>query len=1276
MIKLIHLVLFSVCSLLLVAQQTSHQSIAIEWKDGVAQDPAFDSFPYTFSNDNIRLNHNKLPVFQVKWEAPGPGKITIEVQPENHKLLDKLDAEIYNLGNEFSYSWHYHQEKEMHKYFIELELVALDGHQPIGWESGDIIISWVPESPRLQPRTPQPTSESVLSKGKFIKMSVPGRGVYRIDRAWLTSHGVPVDDLNPSDFQLYGHGGTMLPEDNYVYRWDDLRENAIYMVDGGDGSFDSGDYLLFYAPGHDTWYFDESTGTFRMNKNIYEDQAYYFLRLDGKNGLRAEQKPSLPNAEVTSQEFLDYRRIEEDKVNLLGSDAVQQGSGKQWFGDELSNTRFVAYPNAFSFPNIITDKPAYLEALFAGRSDRSSEYTVTIDGKSFSRRVPSTNLGYTSQYAKNALLQSSFLPENESFSVQVDFPPVGSASLGWLDYVQLNAWRGLIYNGEAIHFSDPRSLGYASYGFEIGNLPSEGMVWEISDPTRPNIVQFAGPSNGTFYFSADTLKSFYAFEPAKQTTTPEYLGEVGNQNLHGIEDLDMLVVFHENFKTEALRLAEHRSKHSNMEVVAVDIRHVYNEFASGSADPTALRDFARLLYERAPTFRFLLLFGDGSYDYRHRLKDTDNQNFVPTFQTDNSLDPIRAFPSDDYFGLLSPQEGGKLVGALELSTGRLPVKTIEEARTVVNKIIRYDSDPEMMGDWRTQLAFVADDEDSSQHLDQTDNIAQTTASNHPDYNLKKIYFDAFEQVSLAGGDRYPEATEEINRAVFKGVLSMVYLGHGGPTGWAQERVLKLEHINAWRNMQHYPILVTATCSFTGFDDPAITSAGELALLNPLGGMVALMSTTRLVYSTDNFRLTKAVYDRMFNTVVGQRPHLGDILKDAKNSNSRDTLDANSRKFLLFGDPSMQLAIPQYKVYTTHINGKPVSAASDTVRAMQSVTIRGYVGDEDGNMLSDFNGLVYPSVYDKPIELKTLKNDPGSHVRAFTLQTSLIFKGKASVKSSEFEFSFVVPKDINYVFGEGKVSYYAADTSQLIDAKGSYNGLIIGGTDPFAPVDDEGPVVEVFMNDTLFERGGITGPNPIIHAVISDDNGINITGNNIGHDLMGTLDNNSQNAFVMNDFFTSETDDFRKGVVRFPLQNIADGLHKIEVRAWDIANNIGIGETEFLVVTGEEGLVKALKAFPNPFVDRTFIAFEHNLEGGQMQIDLEIFNLDGRLVTRISATEHADSYRIAPFEWDATTQSGSPVAPGMYLYRVHLKYTDQIGREKISSSDTEKLLYIR
>jgi len=524
-------------------------------------------------------------------------------------------------------------------------------------------------------------------------------------------------------------------------------------------------------------------------------------------------------------------------------------------------------------------------------------------------------------------------------------------------------------------------------------------------------------------------------------------------------------------------------------------------------------------------------------------------------------------------------------------------------------------------------------------------------------------------------ERYPAAKEALNNEIFKGVLVLNYLGHGGSKGWTQERVLEKSDITGWTNFNKLPLMVTATCSFTGYDDPNFVTSGEEALLNPNGGAMGLFTTVRAVYSSRNERLTRAVFDQIYEKVDGVHPPIGEILRLGKNSNSADTTDINARKFTLIGDPSMQLALPQLEIVTTKINNESVSTSRvDTIQALERVTVEGFVMDASGNPMTSFNGNIFPTVFDKKVTVSNLGNDPSSRILPFDVQKNVLFKGTASVTNGQFQFTFVVPKDINYEYGFGKISYYA-DNGQ-IDAGGFYDNLIIGGTKEDAVVDNEGPLVEVFMNDSTFVFGGTTNANPTLFILLSDDNGINVSGTSIGHDLTAVIDGNTQNTLLLNEFYEAAKDDYRRGIVRFPLNDLALGVHQIKVKAWDVFNNSSEGITEFLVSDAADAALERVLNYPNPFTTSTQFQFSHNLSAGQlMEVQVRIFTVSGRLIKTIDADVISDGNRVSDINWDGLDDYGDDLARGTYLYKVSVRAASSGDRQTINS-DFEKLVILK
>jgi hypothetical protein len=1119
------------------------------------------------------------------------------------------------------------------------------------------------------------TKLSVLKDGEVYKFAVKETGVYRLDYAFLKNELkiANIDQLDPRTIKIYGNGGGRLPESNAAQRADDLTENAVLIEGEADGKFDSGDALLFYAVGADKAQFNPANQTFSRPKNIYADQTFYFLKLSTGNGLRLVAQPSIANTTYTSTTYNDFARYEEDKLNVLASASCNctQGGGKEWFGDFIgSGISEKTYTDKFSFPNLTNDS-MLVRGRFAGASFNTAPFSITLGTQALSADVyPIGGTGPDDQQAQSVTISERIVSPfktGEGFSLKVGY----TGTKGWLDYVELNVRQNLKFNGTPFSFRDVRTLSKSASNFQVSNINANTLIWDVTKPQVPKNQQFINASN-IANFGANTegvLREFAVFDKTGVLLKPSAaVGKIANQNLHGIESTDLLIVYPKEFEAAAKKLAEHRRKKSGLTVDIAEVGQVYNEFSSGALDPAAIRDFAKILHRRSTKFRYLLLMGDGSFDYKriYPLGNLQPTDFIPPYEADDSFDAINAYPSDDFYALLDDTEGVNLAGDLDIAVGRIPCKTATEANGVVEKIIRYDS-PTSLGDWRNRSVFMADDGDNNTHFSDADDIANAVIGRTKNLNLDKLYVDAYKLDVSSGGTRVPQLNENLFQNQFKGMLTLCYLGHGGPKGLAQERILMREDLESWRNIDKLPLLITATCSFTGFDNPKEVSAGEAAILNPSGGAIASFSTVRAVYAASNQRLTSAIFDSLFAKVNNRAQSIGDIFTKAKN---RSSTGDNGQKFGLFGDPSMQLALPRYDVATTTINGKAANTTkTDTVRALQRVTIEGTVVGDNGAILNDFNGTIFPTVYDKVAKLKTLGQASGNFTQEFSVQRNILFKGAASVKSGRWQFSFVVPKDIDYEFGAGKISYYASDAISR-DAAGNFENFVIGGSTPSVS-DNQAPKVEVFMNTLNWKSGDATTANPTLLIRLSDDNGINVAGTSIGHDLTAIL-NDSKTAIVLNNFYEATKDDPTKGSVKYPLSNLADGSYTLKVKAWDVANNVGEGLTEFIVATTAKGALDKVLTYPNPFSTKTNIQFEHNLSGTGFTAHVDIFNLAGQLLKSIDQPVSPNGNLVSGIEW----QPEGGLANGMYVFKVTLSARDSKGKIQTAESRFERLVLIK
>ncbi|MDA9263429.1 type IX secretion system sortase PorU [Saprospiraceae bacterium] len=1225
---------------------------------------------YTVNDGHLSRQHPEIPLYsdQVKLVAnyeisiqatiTKSSPITINTQAAKDHIQDELNV------------WTT-VEKNRNDYFLVYGFIPV-----IRSNSGYIKVEEVRltidyGAPLVEKRDgPTFADNSVLSSGAIYKVSFTESGVYKLDYNYLKDLGIDIDNINPKNLAVYTSHGKALAENIIEDRFDDLIESPILIKGEENNVFNSADYILFYAKGDESW--NTSNNTYNHEKNIYSDINYAFIKVKESQGKRLGTSNSLSTTAYTSSIYNSLQRYEEDKVNLLAAFTATQGTGQLWFGDRYNTVKEYDYTDKFDLTGYVLGEEIEIKLGFAGRNDENnSRVFLDLDGNTLDKslaRINDSGSISTNRYANYALMNTTATINNPNGKIVVRYPFQGNdVSEGWLDYLQFIIPKTLNFNGNPILISNQESVNYNNTALSLTGSPDH--IWDV---TSLDDIKNAFVDNGQIkYNSQDELRLFYAFNEAT-AMTPTKVGVVENQNLHSIDDVELIVIYHPTFENDIERYVEHRSSFGNLNVKAININHVYNEFSGGKVDPSAIRDLAKMVYDRTDNFKYLLLVGDGSFDYKQLTPDIPDHNFIPVYETKESLDPIDGFPTDDFYALLDINEGTNLKGQLDIAVGRFPVKTAEEFTGLVDKLIHYDTHPDTQGDWKLKLGFAADDEDSGRHLTDTEDIANQTKLRYPDFNQQKIYFDAFLQESTPGGARFPDATKELNNAVFKGLLVLNYLGHGGPKGWAQERVLQVSDIQSWNNYDNIPLLITATCTFAGYDEPSVESAGEVSLLNERGGAIGLFSTTRAVFASDNKRLVSSVYDTMFTTQGGQLQTLGEILMRGKNKNVQDTQKINARKFSLLGDPSMRLSVPLLNVETSKINGISVSEFSDTLKALKQVTIEGIITDQNNQFVSDYNGIVYPTIFDKESTLRTLANDSNSGEKSFNVIKNILFKGAATVTNGMFSFTFVVPKDINYAYGPGRISYYATNPDR-VDAKGSNDDFIIGGTSNNIIQDNQGPEIQIFMNDESFVYGGITNTDPVLLIKLEDENGINVTGTSIGHDLSGTLDEDNQGTFIMNDFYEATVDNFREGSARYPISGLESGRHSISVKAWDVLNNSSEARSEFVVIKDGDNVLEHVLNYPNPFTTSTNFQFEHDLTSTELDILITIYTISGKVIKTIEATKYATGFRIDDMHWDGTDDFGSDIGKGVYLYKIKVR-SDEFNL--LRESEFEKLVILK
>lgn len=1138
-------------------------------------------------------------------------------------------------------------------------------------------------------KTQSYASNSVLSKGNWYKAGVTTDGIYKLDYNYLKNTcGFDLANINFSGIAVFGNGGGMVPDVNGLPRLDDLQENPTFIVDNNNNNrFDPGDYLLFYGQGPDAWTFDSANARFTFTKHLYSDTNYYFITADQGSGRRIQAIASVSSPNQTVNQFDDYAAHEADQYNLLGS-------GKTWFGDQMSTISPAVNIN-FNFPNLITSSPIKFASEAVASSPYNSTIFTTLNGVQVFAQNITTTTSVAQDYpnafdtqASGQTLSGTFSSASGSFSLVYNFsnPDPNGTSYGYIQSLVLNAKRALTFTGGNLFFRSISATGPGNISqFNLSSATSTTHIWDISSITSiQEISPVSGPSGGALSFIASTsaMRQFAAVDVSASFPNPVAVGSVSNQNLHAIGQPTMLILTPDDLLNPSYDLAAFHSQNDHISVKVVTLAQIYNEFSSGKKDISAIRDFIRMVYEKAGTDtalmpRYVLLFGDGSYDPKNRVPDNNDQ--FPVYESYGSQNILDSYVSDDFYGLLDPGEGGDITAnglsgpqLIDIAVGRLTAANASEAQGMVDKIKLYKSSSTLMS-WRNNLTFVSDypfDNQTFEFESDADGFANSVMTGYPAHNVLKIYCDAYQEQATPGGARFPDVNTAILNNVNTGTLILSYTGHGGPSNWSNGRIFNLSDIQNLQNHEKCPLFITATCEFSWFDNPASKSAGEYLISNPLGGACAMVSTVRPVYEDANNALQNNIYPIFFTNYQGRQPTVGEVMMLTKNQVIfGSTYVQNTREFILLGDPAMTLDYPQYNVVTTKVDNVPVSSPHDTLKALKYVTISGEVRDWSGSKLNSFNGTCFPLVYDKISALTTVPNSPSYGLFPFQQYTSILFKGQCSVTSGAFSFSFIVPKDINYSIGPGRISYYADNGTT--DAAGYQNDIIIGGSSDSVIKSTAGPLIKLYMNDEKFVYGGITDPNPKLLALLTDPYGMNTTGNGFGHDMSAVLDANTQNPIVLNNYYQSALNNFKQGTIQYPFSNLALGPHSLKVKAWDILDNAAEESTEFLVETSASLALTHVLNYPNPFTTNTAFMFEHNRPGEELNVMVQVYSVSGKLVKTIQQDIMTTGYRVDNIKWDGLDDYGDKIGKGVYVYKVRVR--DPQGN---TASQFQKLVLLR
>jgi len=1148
----------------------------------------------------------------------------------------------------------------------------------------------------------------LFSSGTWFKIPIVESGIYVLDAEYLEDLGINTSVIDPQSIQLWSTAGSPLPESNNAPR-PELTQIPISVQGESDGTFDEQDRILFYANSPNQ--ISRSNGVYSHSIHPFSNYNYVFLTIADEGGIRFNESSTSGNPTRIVDSYRDFIWFEEE----LFKAEERIKSGRNWLGKQFPASSDGVTQNIFSdtLAGLDTSEPLEISGQFVNRSTSSASFDIQLNGTNIRSVFMPASGSYTSSEGR-AGVSASFttnvsVPAGTNIlNFEAIYNHNASGSTGYLDWLRITATRSLsTNNGRLFFFSPADGNGNELAEYRLNGFDERPLVLDISDPVSPTLLAVTD-QNGfhTFNHFTGADKKFIA---QTEFMVPGTGSILPNQDLKGISTYpDYVIITADNYLTQARNLADYREQQDGFTTLVVTQDQIINEFSGGINDPAAIRDYLKFHYDRALSngeepLKYVLLFGDTTFDYKGIIEN-GHTNYVMTYQSEESLHRTESYATDDFFAFLDDTEGEMDVNGsgvtpsnylLDIGVGRIPAQNQSEANIAVQKIKTYE-DPETQGDWQNLFTFAADDDypdvelNRDLHVLNADETANLMDIYEPGVRLNKIYQFAFNQEITGAGRRIPGASRAFIDAFNQGTLVMNYSGHGNEQTLSDEQLFVSESIPNLTNSDKLAVLVTATCQFGRYDDIDEQSGAEKLLFTENGGVISAFTTTRVVYtgagisSRNNFGLNVVLSQKMVERTSNDSGlRFGDILMNTKNTllnGSPIITSRNSKKFIFLGDPAGKFQLPVQKAKITSINDYTETGQDTviTIKGLDTVTLSGSMTDLSGNPISQFSGNADIIVYDSERSVPLPSNREWvQEDRCFlddcryTVEKDILFKGKAGIQNGHFTSTFVVPKDISFSDSSGRIVIYAND--QQYTAGGSFTKIKFNGINEDAVNDGQGPVMDIYLNDERFVNGSLINDSPTLIIELEDPSGINTTGTGVGHEMIATIDTNPEQSFVLNDYFEGDIDDFTKGRIEYPLDDLPEGNYSLKVRAWDVHNNPSEKEVFFEVASQGELEIRNVFNYPNPMNNVTRFSFEHNQPGNPLDVSVQIYTLSGRPVQELQNQIITNS-SYASVTWDGRDRDRDRLGNGTYIYVLRVSAETPNGRQR--TEKIEKLVIIR
>ncbi|MGA3286491.1 MAG: type IX secretion system sortase PorU [Bacteroidota bacterium] len=1086
--------------------------------------------------------------------------------------------------------------------------------------------------------------DSPLAQGQWyrIEVSDTSTGMYKLDYNYFHSLNISISDIN--SIRLYGNGGLAIPDDNTSPRPNTLLEIPRLVIDkNNDGIFDPDDYVVFYGRGVRGWLY-KGGNTFQHYINPYTEKNYYFFTVTQGRGKQMDtlSASAISPLAFKPASFQEKLFVEEEKYNL-------QNSGRRWVGKLFAGTDAGTYNKPL--PGLVATSPITYRFKFLHRSATYDYLDVFENGQLLqdgSVGMRAIDLGTSSTFAGEVNLnptRTGGVP-NDASVVKIQVRSSNQDAKTWLDWLEIYYQRRFEAVNDVLIFTSPDVTGSVQY--DISNFSSDVRAFDVTDHSNVKELKYysAVPSVCKIQLQ-QTGGSIREIAVVGKTgfKTPVTTIKIENTiNLHNVQSqYDFIIISPPEFLSEANRLKAHReSQPDPLNTLVVDINQIYSEFSGGIPDILAIREFLRYTQENwiSPVPQYVLLFGWGYFDYKNIITNPSQRNWIPPYETEESLDITNtSYSTDDEFVMLG------LDSLYSIAIGRLPARSVQEASVLINKIISYETTAPV-DSWRNSLTLVADDgitstdeDNGSDFTDPTEALAESNAAKS--FEKKKIYIVEYPTVNSASGRRKPNANTAIDDAINQGTLLTNFIGHGNEQLWAHEYIFTREDdLPKLFNRDRLTFVVAATCNFGKYDDPSILSAGEQLVTMEQGGAIGSLVASRAVYNSPNVVLNTSFFLYLLTKdSTGRNPRLGDAVRIAKSLNH----DAeNTQKFHLFGDPTLRLLMPKNVASIDSVNGRLTSSIV-AMKSLAHVPIQGAMKLNNGTPITSFQGKGTLQVFDSQREVHIVE---GVGDFRFKENGSLLYRGGVSIHSGQFKTTIPIPKDVTFG-NRARISMYANDTTNATDGAGYTENVMINGIDSTAAIDTVGPQISIYLNDLNFRPGDVVKGIDSLIVRLNDESGINTSTAGVGHQLSATI-SNPDRTFNLSNYYQSDFNTYKSGEVRYPLPDLSEGKYTLRVKAWDVQNNSSEAETYFEVSLADDLTMLNVVNYPNPFSNSTTFTFQRNVID-PINVEVKIFSIAGRLIEKMSVQNITD--RSVRIPWDGRDHDGASLANGIYLYKL-------------------------